>query len=108
MVGGVVMKLFKNKVGRPSNEIIKKRRIFIASLIILFLLLIFIIFILFNQKTVNLKGSAKKGLQLICPTNVSYGKVFKCETNSTKSTIRVSTEGLSSNYLDIFKIITLL
>ena len=53
------MKLFKNKVGRPSNETLKKRKVFYLSVASSILLVIIIaIFALNHFNIINLKGSA--------------------------------------------------
>ena len=52
------MKLFENGVGRPSNEIKKKRKIFIASIIVLCIALVSVIaFTLTKVNTNRLKGA---------------------------------------------------
>lgn len=95
------MKLFKNKVGRPSNAIIKKRKIFIAIIVVVLLLILTTGIFIFKSKTSNLKGAVSNGLTLNCPTYVNAGVVFQCTTNSTKATVRVSKKGLNSHYLEL-------
>lgn len=56
------MNLFKNSVGRPSNEIKRKRRVIIYSLIVFFILLFFIFIISYKNKNNN-----KAGLGYIYP-----------------------------------------
>ena len=55
------MKLFENGVGRPSNETIRKRRIFIASIVAMVALILTVGGVLltnsFNEK--ELQGAAK-------------------------------------------------
>ena len=55
------MKLFENGVGRPSNETLKKRRIFIASVIIAIVAVIFVgVYALNGLNLSNLTGEARK------------------------------------------------
>ena len=56
-----------------------------------------------NSVTRIIEIKEKDGLILKCPNLVHVGKKFTCTTNSTKATVRVSKEGLSDNYLSIFK-----
>ena len=54
------MKLFENGVGRPSNEIKRKRKIFIASAVILCIALVSVLaFVLTKVRTDKLQGAAK-------------------------------------------------
>lgn len=56
------MELFKNKVGRPSNEIIKKRRMFIASIVLVIAVVLFTgCYALFSARTDRLTGATKNG-----------------------------------------------
>ena len=53
------MELFENKVGRPSNEILKKRRTFIASVAIALVAVIMVgVYALSNLNLVTLKGAS--------------------------------------------------
>ena len=97
------MKLFKNKVGRPSKDILKKRRIFISSVVIFLLLIVVSGLFLFKSKNSNLKGEVVTGLTLECPTSVNAGVVFQCKTNSTKAKVRVSKKGLNEHYLKLLE-----
>ena len=53
------MKLFENKVGRPSNEILRKRKLFIIIVAVLSLILLSC-FVLFAAGTEKIKGSSYK------------------------------------------------
>ena len=53
------MKLFENNVGRPSNEIKKKRKIFVGSAIATFLVILTVgSYILQNINLVKLEGAS--------------------------------------------------
>ena len=53
------MKLFENSVGRPSNEIKKKRKIFVGSAIATFLVILIVgSYILQNINLVKLEGAS--------------------------------------------------
>ena len=52
------MKLFENGVGRPSNEIKKKRKIFVTLAASIIIILIGGVALLFNFNEKNLKGVA--------------------------------------------------
>ena len=97
------MKMFKNKVGRPSNAVLKKRRIFIIVIVVTLLLALTTGIFLFKSNIGSLKGAATSGLVLNCPTSVNAGVVFQCTTNSTKATVRVSKKGLNAHYLELLK-----
>lgn len=73
------MKLFKNNVGRPSNEIIKKRRIFISIIFIFVVLLVMVSYhlLLENINVANLKGLTAKDFKITSKlegTLISDGK----------------------------------
>ena len=86
------MKLFENGVGRPSNEIKQKRRIFIASIVAITALVLTVGGVLLS-KSLNandLKGATAKALALNCDSY--YGSInpsgdldtyeeFYCTTN---------------------------
>ena len=54
------------------------------------------------SKTVQIVNG-KDGLKLNCPTSAYVGEKFVCTTNSSKSLVRISTNGLSDHYLDLLK-----
>lgn len=69
------MKLFKNKVGRPSNADIRRRRIFYACLVLSVALLIGAGFLLTNRYINNTLGAVKKKECLMPYTRRNcYGK----------------------------------
>lgn len=78
------MKLFENGVGRPSNEIKKKRKIFIASIIVLCIALVSVIaFTLTKVSTNRLKGAAK-GAADINDSYIVDIKDISCDYNNDK------------------------
>ena len=91
------MKLFKNKVGRPSNNVKKNRKIFILLLIVGFILFIFLGVRLISSRIVKIKGAAGE-LTLNCPTYVSVGSQFICSSNMSGATFNASKENLSKGY----------
>ena len=54
------------------------------------------------SKTVQVV-TGKEGLELNCPKYAYVGQKFTCNTNSTKSTVRISTKGLSDHYLELLE-----
>lgn len=59
------MKLFENKVGRPSNEILKKRKLFKISIITSIVLVLSLgIFMLFKFDVFNLRGTSYKNVTI--------------------------------------------
>ena len=73
------MKLFKNKVGRPSNEIKKKRKIFFATICTLFVLVLLVCSILM-YKGINNTGALFNGINVTYFDNVA-GKEVSRSTN---------------------------
>ena len=60
------MKLFENGVGRPSNEILRKRKIFIASVVAAIALLLVVggVLLFGNLNTNRLQGASNVHLHL--------------------------------------------
>lgn len=56
------MSLFKNEVGRPSNETLKKRKIVIASIIAVIILLIGGVSFFVVRRLGNIDGSSKNAV----------------------------------------------
>ena len=72
------MSLFKNEVGRPSNETIKKRNIFKGICVLFGLIIIGLVFYILNDKglfTTNEKGS-KNNNEIITTTKVNTNKEY--------------------------------
>lgn len=88
------MKLFENGVGRPSNEIKKKRKIFIVSIVVLCIALVSVIaFTLTKVNTNRLKG-AYNGSQYM-EMGINKNKV---DTNKCKLIIPINLTNDSGNY----------
>ena len=70
-----MMGIFKNEVGRPSNEIKRKRRLLITILILLIISPL-IILLVTNKNVINLKGKAnddkKAKLEVYAYTRLPY------------------------------------
>lgn len=97
------MKLFNNKIGRPSNEIKKKRKIFVILCTCIIMVALSIGVFLVKSKFNKLNGATSQGLVVSCPTSVNAGSKFQCKINSTKATVRVSKKGLSDHYMQLLK-----
>ena len=66
------MKIFKNKVGRPTNEILKKRRIFKLSIILGVMVLFCVFFSLGYFNIINLRGYAAGNKITLCKDTKVY------------------------------------
>lgn len=66
------MKLFENKVGRPSNETLKKRRVFKIGIIIGFVIIFSSCFLLGYFNIINLRGYAAKDEVNLCKDTKIY------------------------------------
>ena len=97
------MDVFKNKVGRPSNSIKKKRKIIIFSVIFLIILLLFLtvrLVVLYANNINKLKASTDdKLLNLTCPTKVAVNSQFICTTDQAGATISIPSKNLADGYV---------
>lgn len=96
------MKLFENGVGRPSNEIKKKRKIFIASIIVLCIALVSVIaFTLTKVNTNRLQGVVT--MNSIKPDYRATVKDISCGYNNARDTL-TCTYYWNFNYYKIHKL----
>ena len=98
--GGSKMKLFKNGVGRPSNETIKKRKIVVLSIVLVVFAMILgsAIFIAgFTANTMKAEATLKK-FSLSCDGPFYVNKEFTCKTNTVGVEITVDKTNLASGY----------
>lgn len=78
------MKLFENKVGRPSNEILKKRKLFYVGIAVSTLLVVvLVVYLLSSFDIFNLKGASYNGV--VITRNQTDAKQFNSRYWSNKT-----------------------
>ena len=77
------MRLFENGIGRPSNEIKRKRKIFVICTIIICIALILIFACILTKNSIEkFQGAAQKQLILSCQASRTVGNPVPCSVTS--------------------------
>jgi len=104
------MGLFKNEVGRPSNETIKKRNIFKGVCFILVLIIIGLVVLLLNEKGIisinngkQENNSNKVDDNKIVEKDISYGEKILNDMFNTKSLINFMYFDVDTFNSDVYK-----
>ena len=94
------MQMFKNKVGRPSNDILKKRRIFrIIIAVIIILIISAIIIIVKERKREKINVSNDKKTSVI-NNNVNMNQTFS--SNGFSYTLNTIDNKVNSKYKNVY------